>query len=100
MTTDATPYFEDFPAGRVMRTIRRTVAEADMLAFVQLTGLFEELWGMEDRAVPFEDHLELAVRLEGALVPIAGAAHVPFFERPETTLRWLRHAGRVAGWPA
>jgi len=55
---------------------------------------------MEDRAVPFEDHLELAVRLEGALVPIAGAAHVPFFEQPETTLRWLHHAGRVAGWPA
>jgi len=24
--------------------MRRTVAEADMLAFVQLTGLFEELW--------------------------------------------------------
>jgi pimeloyl-ACP methyl ester carboxylesterase len=57
-------------------------------------------WGMEDRAVPFEDHLELAVRLAGALVPIAGAAHVPFFEQPETTLRWLRHAGQVAAWPA
>ncbi len=24
--------------------MRRTIAEADMLAFVQLTGLFEELW--------------------------------------------------------
>ncbi len=57
------------------------------------------LWGMEDRAVPFADHLDLAVRLEGALVPIAGAAHVPFFEQPETTLRWLRHAGQVASRP-
>lgn len=36
--------FEDFTAGDVIRTMKRTVAEADMLAFVQLTGLFEELW--------------------------------------------------------
>ena len=36
--------FEDFTAGEVIRTMKRTVAEADMLAFVQLTGLFEELW--------------------------------------------------------
>jgi acyl dehydratase len=28
----------------VITTMARTIAEADMLAFVQLTGLFEELW--------------------------------------------------------
>ena len=39
-----TPSFEDFEVGRVVTTMRRTIAEADMLAFVQLTGLFEELW--------------------------------------------------------
>jgi acyl dehydratase len=36
--------FEDFEVGRIITTMRRTIAEADMLAFVQLTGLFEELW--------------------------------------------------------
>jgi acyl dehydratase len=36
--------FEDFVVGHVITTMRRTVAEADMLGFVQLTGLFEELW--------------------------------------------------------
>ena len=28
----------------MITTMARTIAEADMLAFVQLTGLFEELW--------------------------------------------------------
>jgi acyl dehydratase len=37
-------HFEDFVVGQVVTTMRRTVAEADMLAFVQLTGLLEELW--------------------------------------------------------
>ena len=39
-----TTYLEDFVHGRSFETMRRTVAEADMLGFVQLTGLFEELW--------------------------------------------------------
>jgi acyl dehydratase len=38
------PHFEDFSAGQTITTMRRTIAEADMLGFVQLTGLFEELW--------------------------------------------------------
>jgi pimeloyl-ACP methyl ester carboxylesterase len=58
------------------------------------------LWGMNDRAVPLDDHLELALRLRGALVPIADAGHVPFFEQPEATLRWLLHAGAMAVGPA
>jgi acyl dehydratase len=36
--------FEDFVVGRTFTTMRRTIAEADLLGFVQLTGLFEELW--------------------------------------------------------
>jgi acyl dehydratase len=36
--------FEEFRPGTTISTMRRTVAESDMLAFVQLTGLFEELW--------------------------------------------------------
>jgi acyl dehydratase len=39
-----TAHLEDFVAGRVIETMHRSVAEADMLGFVQLTGLFEELW--------------------------------------------------------
>jgi acyl dehydratase len=37
-------HFEDFVVGQVVETMRRTVTEPDMLSFVQLTGLFEELW--------------------------------------------------------
>lgn len=38
------PLLEDFAPGDVITTMRRTIAEADLLAFVQLTGLLEELW--------------------------------------------------------
>lgn len=44
MSTSAGPLLEDFQAGDVITTMRRTIAEADLLGFVQLTGLFEELW--------------------------------------------------------
>jgi acyl dehydratase len=37
-------HFEDFVVGQIVETMRRTVTEPDMLAFVQLSGLFEELW--------------------------------------------------------
>jgi len=55
------------------------------------------LWGMNDPAVPRDDHLELAVKCRGALVPIADAAHVPFLEQPRVTLEWIRTAAVVAG---
>jgi len=54
------------------------------------------LWGVHDRAIPLEDHLVLARRFQGALVPILEAGHVPFFERPEEVVKWLRRAGRLA----
>ena len=54
------------------------------------------LWGMQDRAVPFEDHVRLALELRGAVVPVAEAAHVPFFEQPAVTVRWLRTAAAMA----
>jgi pimeloyl-ACP methyl ester carboxylesterase len=50
------------------------------------------LWGELDRSVPLADHAELATRLGGALVPIVGAGHAPFLERPEETERWIRRA--------
>jgi pimeloyl-ACP methyl ester carboxylesterase len=54
------------------------------------------LWGMNDPAVPRDDHLELAARCRGALVPIADAAHLPFLEQPRVTLEWIRRAGVLA----
>lgn len=54
------------------------------------------LWGMQDRAIPLADHLELAVRCRGALVPVPDAGHVPFFEQPDVTLGWLRRAAAIA----
>jgi pimeloyl-ACP methyl ester carboxylesterase len=55
------------------------------------------LWGVHDRAVPLADHLELALRYRAAVVPIPDAAHVPFLEQPELTLKWLRFAAVLAG---
>jgi pimeloyl-ACP methyl ester carboxylesterase len=52
------------------------------------------LWGELDRSVPLADHAELALRLGGVLVPIAGAGHAPFLERPDETERWIRGALR------
>jgi pimeloyl-ACP methyl ester carboxylesterase len=54
------------------------------------------VWGVADRAVPMVDHLELARRCAGALVPIPDAAHVPYFEQPDLVVRWIRHASAMA----
>ncbi len=54
------------------------------------------LWGAQDSAVPLDAHIELALRCGGALIPIADAAHVPFFEQPRETLRWIRLAAVLA----
>ena len=53
-------YFEDLAPGRRFRTHRRTIAEADLVNFVNLTWLTEELFTVQDdsqraikgRAVP------------------------------------------------
>jgi len=67
------------------------------------------IWGEHDRGVPLADHAELAVRCGGVLVPISGAGHAPFLERPDETVRWIRAIagpaavrsaapGRRSGW--
>lgn len=58
------------------------------------------LWGMADRAVPMEDHLELARHCGAALVPIEGAAHVPYFEQPEVVAGWIRRGAAMAAMDA
>jgi pimeloyl-ACP methyl ester carboxylesterase len=54
------------------------------------------IWGERDHSVPLADHVELAIRCRGALVPIAGAGHMPFFERPSQTAHWIQTAARLA----
>jgi pimeloyl-ACP methyl ester carboxylesterase len=55
------------------------------------------LWGTRDPGVPLADHAQLAVRCGAPLLPIADAGHVPYFEQPEATLRWIRKAVSWAG---
>jgi pimeloyl-ACP methyl ester carboxylesterase len=50
------------------------------------------IWGEHDHSVPLADHVELALRCGGVLVPIAGAGHAPFLERPDETAAWIRAA--------
>lgn len=55
------------------------------------------LWGEHDRGVPLAAHAELALRCHGVLIPIDGAGHAPFLERPGETVAWIRAtAGRAA----
>jgi len=55
------------------------------------------LWGEHDHGVPLADHAELALRCHGMLIPIQGAGHAPFLERPTDTVAWIRAtAGRAA----
>jgi pimeloyl-ACP methyl ester carboxylesterase len=55
------------------------------------------LWGELDHGVPLADHAELALRCNGVLVPIEGAGHAPFLERPAQMVAWIRAtAGRAA----
>lgn len=48
------------------------------------------IWGVLDHSVPAIDHLELAAQCRGILIPIPGAAHMPFLERPKETVHWIR----------
>jgi pimeloyl-ACP methyl ester carboxylesterase len=53
------------------------------------------LWGEFDHGVPLADHAELALRCDGVLIPIKGAGHAPFLERPEETVAWIRAAASL-----
>jgi acyl dehydratase len=61
--------FEDLKVGFRFRTHRRTIAESDLAAFVNLTWLTEELFTVEE--APAEAHSARAIRgraVPGALV--------------------------------
>jgi pimeloyl-ACP methyl ester carboxylesterase len=53
------------------------------------------LWGQFDNAVPLADHAELAMLCGGMLVPIEGAGHAAFVERPRETVAWIRFAASL-----
>jgi len=54
------------------------------------------LWGTLDPGVPLDDHVRLATRCAGLLVPIADAGHLPYLEQPRETVRWIRFAAHWA----
>lgn len=54
------------------------------------------LWGPLDRSVPLADHAELAMRMNGLLVPVDGSGHAPFLERPQQTVAWIKRALVIA----
>jgi pimeloyl-ACP methyl ester carboxylesterase len=54
------------------------------------------LWGTKDAGVPLAAHAELAARCGAPLLPVPGAGHVPYLERPRETLNWIRAAVRWA----
>jgi pimeloyl-ACP methyl ester carboxylesterase len=47
------------------------------------------LRGGFDRSVSLDDHLELAERTGGALIPLGSAGHMPFVDHAEEVIRWL-----------
>ncbi|HEX6348764.1 MAG TPA: alpha/beta fold hydrolase [Candidatus Dormibacteraeota bacterium] len=48
------------------------------------------IWGTLDHSVPLADHAELAARCRGIVIPVPDAGHMPFLERPQETVRWIR----------
>ena len=48
------------------------------------------LRGGLDRSVSLRDHVELAERTGGALIPVGSAAHMPFVDHGEEVVRWLK----------
>lgn len=54
------------------------------------------LAGTRDPGVPLTDHAELASRCGGLLVPIPHAGHLPYLERTEYTVSWIRRATLLA----
>jgi pimeloyl-ACP methyl ester carboxylesterase len=55
------------------------------------------IWGVKDRSVPAEDHVELAVRMKGWLAPVPEAGHKPFLESPSYVARIIQ---QVRAWVA
>lgn len=54
------------------------------------------IWGVSDHSVPLDAHVELALKCRGAVVPMTGAKHMPFFEQPGETATWMRTAYALA----
>jgi pimeloyl-ACP methyl ester carboxylesterase len=55
------------------------------------------LWGQEDRSVPLDDHIALAVACRGAIRPLPGVGHAAYLEAPGEVVRWARYLAALAG---
>jgi acyl dehydratase len=88
MSSLKSPHFDDFYGGQKITTMRRTIAEADMLGFVQLTGLFEELWLDAGKA-------QATGLYTGRLVP--GYLTLTFSEGLFVLSGWMRNAVGMLG---
>jgi pimeloyl-ACP methyl ester carboxylesterase len=53
------------------------------------------LRGGLDRSVSLRDHVELAERTGGAMIPLGSAAHMPFVDHGEEVVRWLKRLQAV-----
>jgi len=58
------------------------------------------VWGENDRSIPLADHVELAMKLGGVLVPLADVGHAAFLEDPASSVGAIRLIERLLrAWP-
>jgi len=53
------------------------------------------VWGENDRSIPLADHVELAMKLGGVLVPLADVGHAAFLEDPASSVGAIRLIERL-----
>jgi pimeloyl-ACP methyl ester carboxylesterase len=81
--------FESRAAGTMaahLRAIRDYEPRIDRATPLPVTLV---LRGGHDRSVTLRDHLELAERTGGALIPLGSAAHMPFVDHGDEVAAWL-----------
>jgi acyl dehydratase len=86
--TDPEWYFAEFAVGQEFTTMARTFAESDMLRFIELAGLYEEIWINANR-------LEATGMYHGRLVP--GYMTLTFLEGLFVLTGRMRHAVGLLG---
>ena len=72
--------YEDLPLGTKFRTHRRTIAESDLTAFVNLTWLTEELFAVE------EDQGRAIKVLAASPLPDWSPAHAKYLDKASASL--------------
>ena len=73
-------YFDDLAVGDTFRTMQRTIVEADLAAFVNLTWLTEELFTVEDINKGLVPGALVYSFAEGLLLPMMQHTGLAFLE--------------------